>query len=596
MQHSNPYHIPTGGNFVDLIKQQFMTIWAVKDGNFSSLLFGFFSLMVLDAFLKMLPQWIHWFQQLVWFFFLKQKVAFTKKIHPNEEQESSILLVRSWSNGENGTGGGGNSSNGGGENGNRGDDDDLQNERVDAVLDYACSQNSAFHLRYKKRYFVNAREEFKLSPDIMGMMQNIQYDPKDNSVTYVEFLIKSKRYNLHTLRGWVDKVYHDYQNKKKNQLGDQRYYFQEIPSFVRRDLDGNIVFESLSKRLCFKMTPFHTFKSLKNVFGEYMETVHKRILLFRDHPEWYEKRGIPYTLGIMLHGTPGCGKTSCIKAIAKDMNRHIFSFSLRDVTTQSQLNNLFFDESVQILNAAGETTYIHIPLDQRIYVIEDIDCMSDVVLDRNYQMPNIQHRIMEDEDEEDLPSYGYQAPQQAPPPVTMMSGYDGGSFGGGTSLQELFGQLSGNPPRNNNNGNIRRPMQTRKAPSAPVTPYMENNEKVTLSYLLNLIDGVLETPGRILIITTNHPERLYRALIRPGRIDLNIEVKRASCEILRRMFSTYYELEEREMGRYVFTEHINEKFTPAEILQILGNHYEQPEEAYLQLKERDIEPLEERKQ
>ncbi|CAN0389181.1 unnamed protein product, partial [Ectocarpus sp. 13 AM-2016] len=40
--------------------------------------------------------------------------------------------------------------------------------------------------------------------------------------------------------------------------------------------------------------------------------------------------------------------------------------------------------------------------------------------------------------------------------------------------------------------------------------------------LLNVLDGVVDTPGRIVIMTTNHPESLDAALIRPGRIDKKI--------------------------------------------------------------------------
>jgi len=44
-------------------------------------------------------------------------------------------------------------------------------------------------------------------------------------------------------------------------------------------------------------------------------------------------------------------------------------------------------------------------------------------------------------------------------------------------------------------------------------------EGVTLSGLLNAVDGVAARDGRILIITTNHAEVLDPALLRPGRID-----------------------------------------------------------------------------
>merc|ERR1711939_932024 len=44
-------------------------------------------------------------------------------------------------------------------------------------------------------------------------------------------------------------------------------------------------------------------------------------------------------------------------------------------------------------------------------------------------------------------------------------------------------------------------------------------DKLNLSGLLNVLDGVVDTPERIVVMTTNHPEFLDPALIRPGRID-----------------------------------------------------------------------------
>jgi len=45
---------------------------------------------------------------------------------------------------------------------------------------------------------------------------------------------------------------------------------------------------------------------------------------------------------------------------------------------------------------------------------------------------------------------------------------------------------------------------------------------VSLSGLLNALDGVASQEGRIVIMTTNHPEKLDDALIRPGRVDMHV--------------------------------------------------------------------------
>jgi mitochondrial chaperone BCS1 len=58
------------------------------------------------------------------------------------------------------------------------------------------------------------------------------------------------------------------------------------------------------------------------------------------------------------------------------------------------------------------------------------------------------------------------------------------------------------------------------SPSPPNT--ITQGHGVCPSGLLNVLDGVVDTPGRIVVMTTNHPEVLDPALIRPGRINKKV--------------------------------------------------------------------------
>ncbi|KAH7302879.1 P-loop containing nucleoside triphosphate hydrolase protein, partial [Stachybotrys elegans] len=59
---------------------------------------------------------------------------------------------------------------------------------------------------------------------------------------------------------------------------------------------------------------------------------------------------------------------------------------------------------------------------------------------------------------------------------------------------------------------------------------------VTLSGLLNVLDGVASQEDRVLVMTTNHPQRLDPALTRPGRIDKEVEFQLANRGIAKDIF------------------------------------------------------------
>jgi ATP-dependent 26S proteasome regulatory subunit len=90
---------------------------------------------------------------------------------------------------------------------------------------------------------------------------------------------------------------------------------------------------------------------------------------FKDKRELFSTLGIPYKLGVLLHGEPGCGKSSVITAIASYLKRDIFYLDLSGVSTNEDLKNLFKYINTQE-NKNG------------IIVMEDIDTMCKIVLKR----------------------------------------------------------------------------------------------------------------------------------------------------------------------------------------------------------------------
>ena len=50
----------------------------------------------------------------------------------------------------------------------------------------------------------------------------------------------------------------------------------------------------------------------------------------------------------------------------------------------------------------------------------------------------------------------------------------------------------------------------------------DKTDELNLSGMLNVLDGVVDCPDRIVVMTSNHPEKLDPALIRPGRVNLKL--------------------------------------------------------------------------
>ena len=93
----------------------------------------------------------------------------------------------------------------------------------------------------------------------------------------------------------------------------------------------------------------------------------------------------------------------------------------------------------------------------------------------------------------------------------------------------------------------------------------QDDDAITLSYILNIIDGIRETPGRILIITSNYYNKIDEALRRPGRIDYPLEMKNASKQTICDMYKHYY----GKSFPKQYLDKINDgAFSPAQIVNI----------------------------
>jgi hypothetical protein len=165
-----------------------------------------------------------------------------------------------------------------------------------------------------------------------------------------------------------------------------------------------------------------------------------------------------------------------------------------NITTATQLKNLFFNEKLTVYSDSTMSTFdvLTIPIENRIFVLEEIDAIGDIVRQRD---PNREVK-------ETVP------------------------------------------------------------------------DELTLAEILTVLDGTLEAPGRIVIMTSNYPDVLDRALVRPGRIDVAVKFGCAARDLIQEMFHSFFN---RDFTPEMIPSLPDKKLTAAEVGQILFRHFKDPD-------------------
>jgi DNA replication protein DnaC len=470
---------------MDSMRSQLITLLMYKSSSNEvtvyTLLYSFFALYAIDKLMVVLPQLTVYFSK----YFEKKMITLTPTI---KEKQSSITF-------------------------------DIYLKQTNdilahSLLDFITSRPNIQSILYSKQNFMlNHKNPILIDEHneiyICLLKEDIGEEDMSQTIEIYSYMM-----NVEDLRAFIRKIEYNYTIKIQNKLGDRLYYFNDISTGKINKSEYN----KMPPHVSFTMKPFVTNRQFKNVIGAESKLIERRVNFFKQNQKWYNEKGIPYTLGLLLSGPPGGGKTSTIKCVANEMRRHIINIKLHKYVTKTQMENLFFNDTINVVQN-GKTEQFVIPIYNRIYVFEDIDCNdNDIVLERKefdtYEKPEgftslepVQHKNCFDEKEKER--------------------------------EELF-----------------------------------SNEKLSLSCLLNILDGILEAPGRIIIMTTNFPKLLDKALIRPGRIDLICEFTNCTNNMVIEFIEKFYDI-------LLDTEEINDinqlveyKYSPAEITKVMFENFD----------------------
>ena len=275
-------------------------------------------------------------------------------------------------------------------------------------------------------------------------------------------------------------------DKSEKTDDDTKLYFKDYPMEHNKDLNLNIFFEG-KDRLINYINPF--------IFNPNED--------FNIGEEKYKRSGFTFKAGLLFYGYPGCGKTSTIKAILKYTNRHGVVLNLNRIKTCEELEQIFRKRNFNDKELSGK---------ELCYILEDCDATGENGLNilssrksknNNNTLSKINTQIKDDSDDE-------------------------GDTNDSNKTENIVAKL------------LMTSCEYKKV----------NDDSANLSCFLNILDGIIELHGVMIIMTTNYPEKIDTALIRPGRFDFKYEFKRATRNIIREMLKFKYELTEDDMIKY----------------------------------------------
>ena len=395
-------------------------------------------------------------------------------------------------------------------------------------------------------FIVDQREPFEIDTGIFCLVNtysnNIESGDKKTNISKEEYQIEiwAENMSCQELLQYIEKITDEYEKEQREKSNRKKYIF----TFDGRDPETGVKWQ---------VTEFMNKRTLDHVFFEEKDEVVHFLEKFMKERELYEKIGKPWQLGILLEGEPGCGKTSFIVALANWFNRSVKDCQFSRMKT--------IDDLECCIHCIGYDNK-DMSIDKVIMVAEDFDCMTNIAKSR---------KLIEKESEESIMKAQKRNDEFQKNMETFKS----------EEAKAILCAIAG---------------QDEMATPHVVLPKPDPSKSrdITLSSVLNIMDGINNQPGRIIIFTTNHPETLDEAFLRPGRIDLRIKFGRPSRKVMYDIIKNWYKAHDdfypgrnlisqfEEKWEKYYDRLQDHKFRPCDITNILQKYGDNMERTFIE--------------
>ncbi|CAJ1035143.1 AAA domain (dynein-related subfamily)/ATPase family associated with various cellular activities (AAA), putative [Leishmania shawi] len=277
--------------------------------------------------------------------------------------------------------------------------------------------------------------------------------------------------------------------------------------------------------------PLRSEKTFQSLFFPAKPRLIKLIDDFEKKTGKYAIPGYPQKLVLLLYGPPGTGKTSLAKAVAAYTKRDLFAISLSRIRNDEELIKCMFSGRFKVKEKQNDSNFDNCRgcrgsndsmevLDpaKLVYILEDVDATTAIVLKDESEEG-------EGGGEEQKQQKRRRAEVSTTSPLSSDTKSSDRVTGENSDAADVVS--SGKASTSSEKALTKHEMvkvtaKNQRAASA-----------LTIEGLTKALNGVLDFPQRIVIMTTNHIEKLHPSLLRPGVVTMKLHMHNfdAACAV-----------------------------------------------------------------